>query len=126
VHQTFGTPVASGLLDGGERFDDFRSHRKLARHWRGGPLCMVSIASGGLAEVLLFPNELRVAATQVIVGQNIRFVYHADGTVKEVFIDGEREPWVGQDESAGMSVSAPHEMCGHGPSNDVAEIPEDQ
>jgi hypothetical protein len=94
VHGKFGIPVASGVIDGHE-YEDFRSHRKIAEYWNGEYFIMGYWATLGFGEFIWLPTELYEAGRQIIVGQDIRFIYSTDGTVLEVFVNGEKDRWSG-------------------------------
>jgi len=88
VHATFGEPVASGVTDGGEQYEDYCCHRKVSENFRASVLWLIAFSSFGLTDFYYFPCELGRAGWKTIRGYDLRFQYDAEGRVTKHLIDG--------------------------------------
>ena len=92
VHDSFGTPVATGTSDG-QTYEEYRSRRKIAEPH--GPGYAMSLAlTLGLTELYWFPRELYLLGRHTILGRDICFTYDAAGNVTAVHIDHMHIPWL--------------------------------
>jgi hypothetical protein len=92
VQAEFGSPRASGEVEG-KPYEDYRTHRKISEgYYRNEGFAMFYVMTLGFGEFVLFPCEVGSTAKQVLVGQNLRFIYDENGKVKEVRRDGEHFP----------------------------------
>lgn len=79
AHEVFGKPAATGHL-GEEPFDEFFTYRKIADQDE-----RIFLGTGDW-----LPKQLYVAARRSIRGQQLRFVYDAQGRVIDKY---DRENW---------------------------------
>jgi hypothetical protein len=89
VCNSFGAPVARGDVEEGT-FDEFRTRRKIAAPETAVLTALMGVATVGLSELFAFPQVAGGAVRAALVGQQVRFEYAADGTVREVWVDGEK------------------------------------
>lgn len=88
VHESFGLPAAAGQTEGGNTFEEFTTHRKIAEPEKGIYLTMGYVCTLGLGEFIWFPHEAWVAERRSIVGQKLRFTYNDAGDVTTIRLDG--------------------------------------
>ena len=89
VHESFGLPTAAGQTEGGNTFEEFTTHRKIAEPEKGIYLAMGYAGTLGLGEFIWFPHEAWVAARRSIVGQKLRFTYNDAGEVTAIRFEGD-------------------------------------
>ena len=89
VRAQMGEPTRSGVVEG-KAFDEYRTRRKISEE---GTVRMAGAGMGfamtfGASELITFPVELCTAGGRTLMGQDVRFVYDAEGKVTERFLDG--------------------------------------
>jgi hypothetical protein len=89
VHKEFGKPAATGVADGHD-YEEFTTHSKIADPQRAGILIMGDLMTSGLMEFFLFPYEMAALGHTAIIGETLRFCYDQQGSVTDVFLDGEQ------------------------------------
>jgi hypothetical protein len=87
VHQTFGEPVAAGVADGFP-YEEFHTRRKTAAFLRADLEDAASLATQGLAEIVLCPYEICDNGQRILLGRTVRFQYDSFGQVMNVTSDG--------------------------------------
>jgi len=87
VRAEFGEPSTSGIVDG-KTYDEYHTRRKIYDPMFYNELYMAVGMSCGLFEPIAFPLALYDLGSNTITGQELRFVYRADGTVSDVSLDG--------------------------------------
>jgi hypothetical protein len=108
VRKSLGKPDASGMIDG-HAYEDFHSHRKIAeKFFRGEGLMMAWVLTLGFSDLIQVPVELYTASREMIAGHDYRIFYEADGTVKTVFVDGDRH-------IHGQAFALPYKKSGNEP-----------
>jgi hypothetical protein len=88
VHETFGEPLASGVTEGGEQYEDYCCHHKVSENLRASVLWLITYSSLGLADFYYFPCEIGRTAWKAVRGYDLRFQYDAEGRVTKHLIDG--------------------------------------
>ncbi|CAN5185660.1 hypothetical protein BH10PLA2_BH10PLA2_21040 [soil metagenome] len=89
VRKDFGKPLNKGMADGRD-YEEFTSHTKISDPQRAGVLIMGDLMTCGLLELFLFPYELCCVGHNVVAGETVRFAYDAQGSVTDVYVDGEQ------------------------------------
>ena len=89
VHKDFGKPTAVGVADGKD-YEEFKTHSKIADPQRAGVLLLGDLMTSGLMELFLFPYEVACVTETTIAGETLRFSYDANGSVTDVYVDGEQ------------------------------------
>ena len=88
VHETFGLPSLTGQTEG-VPYEEFTTHRKIAEPDKNIYIIMGTAGTFGFGELVWFPTELYRAIRRSVVGQQIRYIYDAEGNVTDISHDGE-------------------------------------
>jgi hypothetical protein len=93
VHAKFGEPFASGPESGddGAFYEEYLTHRKICytpEWFDGDGYAIFFVATLGLIDFQLVPQELYETAKRMIGGQTLRFTYNSNGKLIKVQRDG--------------------------------------
>jgi hypothetical protein len=88
VTEEFDAPVATDNPDGTSSLT-FRTHRKIAEPITTMYAIMGSVGTAGLAELIMFPVELRRVTRTALLGSGVRVDYYPTGEVKGVSVNGD-------------------------------------
>jgi YD repeat-containing protein len=88
IRTEFGNPDESGQTTE-EAFDTYHTRRKVSEQIRSWQVGMGVVMTYGLAEVLLFPNEVYLLTRRTALGQELKFFYDSSGRVIRIHLDGE-------------------------------------
>jgi hypothetical protein len=87
VHESFGTPTNTGMVDGRE-FEEYHTRRKISEPNGASACLMVSAGSLGLFELFMFPVAICQTTASSVFGQDVRFEYGSNGEVERILING--------------------------------------
>jgi len=104
ARKQFGTPVKSGqMLEdvpetdtypprehdtlAGLPYDEFVTHTKIGYATAGYGMGIAM--TYGLIEFVAFPYSLYDMSANILFGHRVRYVYNQDGTVKDIFVNGQ-------------------------------------
>jgi hypothetical protein len=88
VHEDFGLPTTSGMIDG-MPYDEFQTQRKISEWQRASRYDAEDALTLGLAEFIASPIELNRNGQRLILGHLVRFYYDESGHVVNVYLNGE-------------------------------------